>query len=305
MGSVRLAKLLNTLSDPLALQWICGESAHADVDFEHAGPDTARLYNPLAPSTIHIVNPSAYEALHGDAAERYPLQPLFADPCVLVIYSDGLAPADGVESLAGDTAVLLSDHSAADVLQEIQDSLARQQARRTVAHGVFLDVLGTGVLLTGKPSIGKSELALELISRGHALVADDAPQFTRQPDGSVLGECPDVLVDFLEVRGLGILNVQKMYGDAATRRDMPLQLIVDLKQFDAESLSDIDRLEGKRRVCDFLGVDITEITLPVAPGRNLAVLVEAAVRNYLLMAKGVYAAEDLQERQRLMMRDDG
>ncbi len=305
MGNLSVAKLINTLQDPLGLQWFHGEAQRAELPFAGQPTDIAALYNPLSASPIHLVNRTAFDALHGDQPPHYPADHLFAAPCALVIYCEGLVPPNTVKARATDTAVVLSDLHASEVLQEVRDGLARQHAQRTVAHGVFLDVLGIGVLLTGKPSIGKSELALELISRGHALVADDAPQFTRQADGSVLGECPEVLTDFLEVRGLGILNVQKMYGDAATRRDMPLNLIVDLKQFDAEHLSDIDRLEGKRRVCDFLGVDITEITLPVAPGRNLAVLVEAAVRNYLLMVKGEYAAEDLQERQRLMMRDEG
>ncbi|MEM7377223.1 MAG: HPr(Ser) kinase/phosphatase [Pseudomonadota bacterium] len=305
MATLGVAKLINALQDPLSLTWFHGrEHVDAAVFSEHAD-DTVVLYNPLAAASIHIVDGRAFTALHGDTPSPYPLRHVFEAPCALVIYCEGLRPPRDVAAVVGSTAVVLSDQPAAEVIQEVRDALARQRARRTVAHGVFLDVLGTGVLLTGKPSIGKSELALELISRGHALVADDAPHFTRRADGSVYGTCPNVLVDFLEVRGLGILNVQKMYGDAATRPEMPLNLIVDLRQFDADGLSDLDRLEGKRRVCDFLGVDITEITLPVAPGRNLAVLVEAAVRNYLLMAQGDYAAEDLQERQRLMMREDG
>ena len=305
MTTLSVAKLVRTLQDPLSLTWLYGEQVAEQTLFSELGDDTAGLYNPLSSSSIHVVDATAYTAMHQDGANQYPLEHLFGPPCALVIYCDGLRPPEDIGSHAEHTAVVMSDQQASEVLQEVRDGLARQRARRSVAHGVFLDVLSTGVLLTGKPSIGKSELALELISRGHALIADDAPHFTRRSDGLVYGTCPEVLRNFLEVRGLGILNVQKMYGDAATRSEMPLSLIVDLKQLEADSLRDIDRLEGKRRVCDFLGVDITEITLPVAPGRNLAVLVEAAVRNYLLMAQGDYAAEDLQERQRLMMREDG
>jgi len=214
VGNLSVAKLINTLQDPLGLQWFHGEAQRAELPFAGQPTDIAALYNPLSASPIHLVNRTAFDALHGDQPPHYPADHLFAAPCALVIYCEGLVPPDTVKAQAADTAVVLSDLHACEVLQEVRDGLARQHAQR-------------------------------------------------------------------------------------------LNLIVDLKQFDAEHLSDIDRLEGKRRVCDFLGVDITEITLPVAPGRNLAVLVEAAVRNYLLMVKGEYAAEDLQERQRLMMRDEG
>lgn len=305
MARLGVPKLVNSLQIPLSLKWFCGRHITDDLLLDTDAEDAVGLYNPLTSSSIHIVDVSAFSVLHGSGSQAYPIAHLLRAPCVLVIYCDGLHPPAEVEEIADNTAVVTSEQSAAEVLEEVRDGLARLGARRTVAHGVFLDVLGTGVLLTGKPGIGKSELALELISRGHALVADDAPLFTRRTGSQVYGSCPRVLTNFLEVRGLGILDVQNMYGDAATRAEMPLNLIVDLNELSSEDLQDIDRLEGKRRVCDFLGVDITEITLPVAPGRNLAVLVEAAVRNYRLMAQGVYAAEDLQERQRQMMRDSG
>ena len=154
-----------------------------------------------------------------------------------------------------------------------------------------------GVLLTGDPAVGKSELALDLITRGNRLVADDAPEFTRIAPDIVSGTCPPLLREFLEVRGLGILNIRAMFGDSAIKRQKYLRLIVHLKRMSADQISSMDRLTGTHTNRDVLGVSIPQVTVPVAPGRNLSVLVESAVRNHLLRMKGYDATEVLIERQ--------
>jgi HPr kinase/phosphorylase len=166
-----------------------------------------------------------------------------------------------------------------------------------ILPGVFMQVMGMGVLITGQSGVGKSELALELLTRGHALVADDAPEFSRTGDDSIHGRCPEVLRDFLEVRGLGVLNVRAMFGIQAVLQTKRLHLIITLEPMSAERISNLDRLRGERRRRPVLGVEIPETTLPVAPGRNLAVLVEAAARDHLLHRKGYDAAEDFIQRQ--------
>jgi len=158
-------------------------------------------------------------------------------------------------------------------------------------------VLGMGVLLTGDPAVGKSELALDLITRGSRLVADDAPEFTRIAPDIVSGTCPPLLREFLEVRGLGILNIRAMFGDSSIKRQKYLRLIVHLKRMSADQISSMDRLSGTHANLDVLGVSIPHVTVPVAPGRNLSVLVESAVRNHLLRLKGYDATEVLIERQ--------
>lgn len=168
-------------------------------------------------------------------------------------------------------------------------------------HGVFLDVLGVGVLLTGDSGIGKSELALGLINRGHRLVADDAVELHERGTDTLVGQCPEILQDFLEVRGLGILNIRVMFGDTAIKAQKNLQLIVHIVAFNNEELKNIDRLHGLYRECTILNVTIPEVTIPVAPGRNLAVLVESAVRNHVLMNTGYNAREEFTKRQKILM----
>ena len=144
-------------------------------------------------------------------------------------------------------------------------------------HGVFMEVMGTGVLITGHSSIGKSELALELLTRGHRLIADDATEFARTAPDTLNGTCPEMLRDFLEVRGLGILNVRAMFGASSIKQSRNLRLMVVLQ--DIEDAEKMDRLHGSKRIRTIQDVDIPEITLPVGPGKNLAVLLEVAVRN--------------------------
>jgi HPr kinase/phosphorylase len=158
------------------------------------------------------------------------------------------------------------------------------------------------VLITGESGVGKSELALELINRHHRLIADDAPEFYRGGPDTVLGRCPAVLQDFLEVRGLGLLNVRAMFGDSAIEASKELRLVVHLQPMSEEALGDLDRLRGSYQQRSFLDVIIPQVTIPVAPGRNLAVLVETAVRNHILLRKGYNAPEAFIQRQREMVK---
>jgi HPr kinase/phosphorylase len=159
-----------------------------------------------------------------------------------------------------------------------------------------MEVMGTGVLITGASSIGKSELALELLTRGHRLIADDAAEFARIAPDLLNGTCPEMLRDFIEVRGLGILNVRAMFGASAIKHNRNLRLIIVLQEMGEAAA--MDRLHGSRRMRTIMEVEIPEITLPVGPGRNLAVLVEAAVRNHILNVKGYDASQAFIERQK-------
>lgn len=168
-------------------------------------------------------------------------------------------------------------------------------------HGVYMEVNAIGVLITGPSGIGKSELALELITRGHRLVADDAPQFSRIAPDIINGTCPPALQDFLEVRGLGVINVRELFGDGAVKANKYLRLIVRLEPMDKNKLLHLDRLEGSYKSQRLLDLEIPEITLPVAPGRNLAVLLECAARNHMLRISGYNAAEDFSSRQQALV----
>jgi len=163
-------------------------------------------------------------------------------------------------------------------------------------HGVLLDMWGQGVLLTGASGTGKSELALELVGRGHRLIADDAPSFVRR-DAGLEGRCPPPLQDFLEVRGLGVINVRKMFGDGALTARAQLDLVLHLHRPHADESDALDRLYPNQDMMEVLDVAVPRITLAVMPGRALAALSEAAVRNHLLIAGGYDAAADLVRRQ--------
>jgi len=258
-------------------------------------PDTLVAHlDPVRPAPIAVIGEreaSYLESIPEAAAHLCALGPL----CLVV--ADGLEPGAGLlaAARAHGVAVLRAAASAAAVTEELAAEL--KSGPSASLHGVFIEVMGVGVLLTGDAAVGKSELALELVSRGHRLIADDAPCFRRTGPETVEGSCAAELEDFMEVRGLGIINVRQLYGDSAVKRRRLLRLIIALKHFTGRELAPEERLHGIRSQRDVLGVAIPEVTLPVAPGRNLAVLTECTVRNHILRAKGYEAAEDLARRQ--------
>jgi HPr kinase/phosphorylase len=216
----------------------------------------------------------------------------------LIIITRGLpAPADlAAAAGAADVPLLASRLPGQEVIRNLQYYLSNFFAEKITLHGVFMEVMGTGVLITGESSVGKSELALELLTRGHRLIADDATEFARISPDTLNGTCPEMLRDFLEVRGLGILNVRAMFGASAIKQNRNLRLIIILQKL--EDAAEIDRLHGSKRMRRIQDVEIPEITLPVGPGRNLAVLLEAAVRNHILNTKGYDASQAFIERQK-------
>jgi HPr kinase/phosphorylase len=197
--------------------------------------------------------------------------------------------------------LLTSTEPSQHVINVLRPYMQRELGEVTTLHGVFLDVLEIGVLITGDSSIGKSELALELISRGHGLVADDVVELQQIGPETIQGRCPPMLRDFLEVRGLGVLNIRSIFGETAVRPRKALRLIAHLEA--PEAGAEIrERLSTRSGTQEILGVEIPTVTLPVAPGRNLAVLVEAAVRNHILLTRGIDSTREFIARQEAVMR---
>ena len=178
--------------------------------------------------------------------------------------------------------------------------LSKRLAQQITMHGVFMDVLGVGVLITGESGLGKSELGLELISRSHGLVADDAVEFSRIAPNMIEGRCPPLLQNLLEVRGLGLLDIKAIFGETAVRRKMRLKLIVHLVRRSTQE-DNYERLPIDAQTEDVLGLNIRKVTIPVAAGRNIAVLLEAAVRNTILQLRGIDTLQEFMERQRKAM----
>ena len=224
-------------------------------------------------------------------------------PAALVISDSLLTPDDLAKSAEEvDLPIWTSIRTGVDLANRLQHFLSRTMAESKTVHGVFMEVFSIGVLITGDSGSGKSELALELITRGHRLIADDAPQMKLATPEVVDGTCPPVLQDCLEVRGLGILNVRAMFGDSAVKSNKYLKLVVHLKVMGLDEANS-DRLRGNNSHMDLLGVQIPVIAVPVAPGRNLAVIVEAAVRNHNLKIRGHDAPKQFIDRQRAQMND--
>lgn len=200
-------------------------------------------------------------------------------------------------------ALMTSPQPSPHIVDLIRLYLSRVLAESTTLHGVFLDVLEMGVLITGASAIGKSELALELISRGNGLVADDIVELSRISLDTIEGRCPAILKDFLEVRGIGVLNIRTIFGETAVRPRKLLKLMVNLEDHSHEQFSELDRLQVDATYQEILGVPIRKVTIPVAAGRNLAVLVEAAVRNFVLNQRGIDGTKEFIERQQKLMED--
>ena len=235
------------------------------------------------------------------------LEHLLSSSCDLIIVTDHQEPPAILQQVAErhDIAIFSMASSYTDCLNLLRYRLTQYLAESQVLHGVMMDVLGTGVLITGDSGVGKSELALELVTRGHILVADDAPEFRRIAPDTLEGRCPELLQDFLEVRGLGILNIARMYGHAHTRKRKILKFIIRLEPLKANELNQrIDRSTDEKNFRAILGVNIAEQIVPVAPGRNLAVLVEAAVRNHILVNTGYNSTSEFITRQSQALKTD-
>ena len=215
-------------------------------------------------------------------------------PCVLITggweaHADLRSASDRYE-----VPLLRTSVSTPVAISRISALLDDALAVREIIHGVLMDVLGLGVLLISDSGIGKSECALDLVVRGHRLVADDTVQIRRRGDSVVLGACPEPTRYHMELRGLGIINIKDLFGVAATRASKTVELVVKLERW--EEHREYDRLGLDENVYELFGVRVPLICMPVAPGRNLATLVEVAARNQLLRSRGLNAARDLVER---------
>jgi len=289
----------------LGLQWVAGRSGEQRTlrhSTDTSGHSLIGYLNIIHPNRLQLLGPIELDYLNKlDTLSRRQLfeQLCAGEPAAVMVVEQQAVPdelRDFCEKT--QTPLLQSSLGSVKLMNSLRHYLDNELAEKTVVHGVLLEVHGMGVLLTGESSVGKSELALELISRNHRLIADDAPEFSRAGPDTVRGCCPEVLRGFIEVRGLGVLNIRAMYGDSAIKFSKDLRLVVHLQRLAAEDLQQVDRLKGSYRKRTILDVDIPEATLPVASGRNLAVLVEAAVRNHILLRKGYNAAEAFSQRQR-------
>jgi HPr kinase/phosphorylase len=252
----------------------------------------------LRPGRVLIFGESEVRFLEQmEAASRVTvLRRLFARdlPCVLLTMGFEAPPELSVEAERAGVPLLRTVLPTPLAIARITAVLEDRLAPRENKHGVLMDILGLGVLLTGESGIGKSECALDLIGRGHRLVADDTVEIRCRSGSVLIGRCPEMIRHHVEVRGLGVVNVTDLFGVSATRSSKRVELVVHLERWD--SAREYDRLGLDAEFVGILGVQVPVVRMPVAPGRNLAMLVEVAARTHLLRTGGRHAAQLLAAR---------
>ena len=310
-GSITAQNLYDGLKDRLRLEWLLGPAGE-DVwsisrDDLTVRPAAVGFLNLIHPNKVQVLGTEEIEYLDALTPQELELtvrRVLSTHPLAIIV-GDGLEMPQSILDAAQNegTALLSSSLRANELVNYLQYHVSRSLARCTTLHGVFMEVFTIGVLITGGAGSGKSELALELLNRGHRLIADDAPEFTQISPDIIDGTCPEALQDCLEVRGLGVLNVRSMFGDSAVKLNKFLRLIIHLDVPGHDGPPDLtDRLRGDTSTQQVLDLQIPRITLPVVAGRNLAVIAEAAVRDFMLKMKGYDAASAFIERHARLMR---
>ena len=296
----------------LKWQWIAGLGAserrfdEVAVRAARSGADLVGYLNYIHPYRVQILGEREVAYLvRGSEVDcvRRVSRIVTLEPPVLVL-ADGQTAPEALLKVCerAQIPMFATPESSAFVIDVLRAYLSKHFADRTTMHGVFMDILGLGVLITGESGLGKSELGLELISRGNGLVADDAVDLFRINQTTIEARCPELLQNLLEVRGIGLLDIRAIFGETAVRRKMRLKLIVHLVR--RENFErDYERIPTEPLMQDVLGIPVLKVVIQVVAGRNIAVLVEAAVRNTILQMRGIDTYQDFMQRQRSAMGD--
>ena len=311
MPRLSVQRLFDERRVRLGLEWPAGRKGGAreltGEMLHRPGVGLIGHLNLIHPLLVQVLGPRELDYLEklDPFLREQTIAQLAGGDTVVSIVCDGCAPPPRLAESCdkGGTPLLTSSEPSQFVINVLRPYMQQELGEVTTLHGVFLDVLEIGVLITGDSSIGKSELALELISRGHGLVADDVVELQQMGPETIQGRCPPMLRDFLEVRGLGVLNIKSIFGETAIRPRKVLRLMVHL-EMPVPGIEQLrDRLATRSGTQDILGVEIPTVTLAVAPGRNLAVLVEAAVRNHILLTRGIDSTREFIARQEKALRE--
>lgn len=297
---VTVQQLVDANRETLMLGWVAGQKGGDRVLASGEPSDLVGHLNLIHPNRIHVFGQEETDYFQRlfKARRTSIIDDMLAGQPPAVIVADGHLPAASLVERCDQVnlPLLSSPLPSGRVIDRLRDWLSRTTAETCEMHGVLMDVLGMGVLISGESGLGKSELGLELISRGHGLVADDVVEFTRIAPDAVEGRCPPLLQNLLEVRGLGLLDIRTIFGETAVRRKMKLRLIVHLVRRSTME-SEYQRLPLEALTQDVLDVAVRKVVIPVAAGRNLAVLTEAAVRSTVLQLRGIDTTSEFVERQ--------
>lgn len=311
--AIDATQLFDAVRHTLRWQWVASHAGgerrfdEMAVRTAQSGADLVGYLNYIHPYRVQVLGSREVAYLQNATPEdcRRRVQRILTLEPPVVVLADGQAAPTELLQMCEDTGipVFATQEAAAFAIDVLRAYLSKHFAERTTVHGVFMDILGMGVLITGESGLGKSELGLELITRGHGLVADDAVDLYRTNQTTIEGKCPALLRNLLEVRGIGLLDIRTIFGETAVRPRMPLKLIVHLVR--RETLErEHERLPHEPLSQDVLGVQVRKVIIPVEAGRNIAVLVEAAVRNAILQVRGIDTYAEFVERHRRAMQAD-
>ena len=309
MPEISVQRLFDDTREKLELQWVAGNSGGTrtlTANKPHI-PNLSLIghLNLIHPNRLQVLGCAEIGYLHSlnEGGLTQAVDKLFSDDLAAVIVAGGekvppiLMSAANVNNVPLFTSVQPSPH----LISLLNHHLTQVLAAFAFIQGVFLEVQGMGVLITGDSDIGKSELALEMVARGHRLIADDVVEFYQVAPDTLEGRCPPLLQDFLEVRGLGILNIRELFGETAVKLKKNLKLVVQLEKLAGSDLASRDRLQLQEYSETILTATVPKVRIPVAAGRNIAVLAEVAVRNHILRLRGINSTLELMERHEKLM----
>ncbi|HEY0839146.1 MAG TPA: HPr(Ser) kinase/phosphatase [Vulgatibacter sp.] len=301
MNSISVGRLLAESGAELKLELIAGR-AGLDRKITHErvqkhGLVLAGFFRHIHPERIEVFGNTEMEFFSTLAAERQVeiAEGFFSQRVACLVVTKGLRIPDCMVDAAerNGCPLVATSMLSSDFIVRVQDVLAEALTAQTTLHGVLLDVYGVGILLLGKSGIGKSESALDLVMRGHRLVADDIVDIKRKKFDSVYGSGSAIIKHHMEIRGLGIINIKDLFGIAAVRDRKKIEMVVELVEWDPAM--EYDRLGIEVRTHSILEVEIPKITVPVRPGRAMATIIEVAARNQLLKFQGYHSARTFQE----------
>ncbi len=304
MTQTTVQRLFEDTRQKLNLSWIAGATGGSRLLTSETvqKPSLALIghLNFVHPNRVQVLGAAEMDYLRGLSPEnlQQSIDHLYSTELAAVIVANGEVVPQALIDVANrsETALFTSPQPSPRLMQILTHYLAKTLAEFTTLHGVFMEVMGIGVLITGDSAIGKSELALELITRGHRLIADDIVEIYEISPETLEGRCPSLLQDFIEVRGLGILNIRALYGEVAVKPKKTLRFIIHLEKPADITKVEYDRLQMQRDTQEILDINIPKVRIPVAAGRNLAVMVEVAVRSHILHLRGISSSQQFIER---------
>jgi HPr kinase/phosphorylase len=303
---VTVDRFLKSCSGPLRLRLVSGTGGLSreitSRRVQKVGLGITGEVDSTHPGLIQILGETEIAYFRSQPAARQArIADLFfsrAIPCAVAGVALPLPPPMAETAERRGVPLLVSDLPTSELIPEILGHLERVFSEATTIHGVLLEILGMGVVLLGKSGVGKSECALDLILRGHRFVSDDVIHLEKRGSATILGSGADMTRYHMEIRGLGIINIRDLFGHMAIVDQKKVEMVIRIEEWNAEK--EYDRLGVEDMRTDLLGVSLPTVLIPVSPGRNLATIVEVAVRNFLLKRQGVFSAAELLERQAKM-----